>query len=973
MNNQFTKKESPIQGFAGMGGGAFSMVIRSSGGGSVGLATTVASRSLRFSSAYLTRTPSSEGDRKTWTWSGWVKRSGVGTNQRVFAARDGSTGNQTFIQFRTDDKLYVGGNSDVFLVATSNVFRDPTAWGNLTVRFDTTESTAADRIRIYWNGVQQTLTGTQPDENYATAQINSTLVHRIGNDSGGGSEYYDGSLADVYLIDGTSISPVNNFISLDGNGVYQSKLYSGSYGTNGFHLNFDDPTSTTTIVADQSGQGNNYSANSIAVSGTGSDSLLDVPTNKTQTESGTGGQVSACYATLNGVYYTRVAPKDGNLFLDGDSTDSYTKSMSTIFIDPSDTSGFYCEFTITDKGTNPAIFIQVAPQTVLDSSGKGVTGGKGIGMRGSGAGNTWWTLTNATSGTDTGVSHADGQVIGVAVKNNKMYMAINNTWVLSGNPTTESNALYSAVVGSTGFVVGSTDGEVTCNFGQRPWVYSAPSGYKPISTKSLTVSGIGDGRDHFDVSLWTVPSGSANTTVSGLSFAPDWVLTKNRSQSYDGSAYDRVRGDDKYFKLFSSSGNDAEQTAATRLNLTSDGYVLEADNDNANYTAGSNSVGFSWNAGTSNTSISANTLNSSTYDQRTKWRNAMSGTLYSGYGYTFNKLFNNSDDIIEPAASTSLTFTTPGGYALSGVLEVHMTRGAAASSPSGNYDFKVNGTSVFDHNKFPYNSNAIVNLGYFSNITSIQWGNDYNGDSNNWLAISDIRVNGKELVDDDITPANSPTDASVARANQTAGFSVVTFTPGGTNRTVGHNLGTLPEAVIYKNRDTSGKWRFYHKDLGNAKTLFFNTNESESTSTDRVTEVTAATFKVGAVVSNDDHVAYVFASKPGYCLVGSYEGNGLSDGVYVHTGFRPAVVIQKRSDSTGEWTVHDSTREPGNDVGKYVGFNYNTSEQDGNRRDFLSNGFKLRTSSAGVNADGGKYLFIAMAENPFQVNGGLAY
>ena len=98
MNNMFTK-EAPIQGIGGLGGGALSMVIRSSGG-AVGLATTVATRSLRFSSAYLTRTPSSEGDRKTWTWSGWVKRSEIGTNQRVFQPRDANTGNQTFIQFR---------------------------------------------------------------------------------------------------------------------------------------------------------------------------------------------------------------------------------------------------------------------------------------------------------------------------------------------------------------------------------------------------------------------------------------------------------------------------------------------------------------------------------------------------------------------------------------------------------------------------------------------------------------------------------------------------------------------------------------------------------------------------------------------------------------------------------------------------------------------------------------------------------
>ena len=129
--------------------------------------------SLKFdgSNTHLERTPSSASNRKTWTWSSWIKRSAFGANERVFQARDANTGNQTFIQFRTDDKLYVGGNSDVFLVNTDGVFRDLHAWGNLTVRFDTTQSTAANRIRIYWNGVQQDLSGTQPTQDLSLIHI----------------------------------------------------------------------------------------------------------------------------------------------------------------------------------------------------------------------------------------------------------------------------------------------------------------------------------------------------------------------------------------------------------------------------------------------------------------------------------------------------------------------------------------------------------------------------------------------------------------------------------------------------------------------------------------------------------------------------------------------------------------------------------------------------------------------------------
>ena len=819
MNNQFTKKESPIQGFAGMGGGAFSMVIRSSGGGSVGLATTVASRSLRFSSAYLTRTPSSEGDRKTWTWSGWVKRSGIESNQRIFQARDANTGNQTFIQFRTDDKLYVGGNSDVFLVNTDNVFRDLHAWGNLTIRFDTTQSTAANRIRIYWNGVQQDLSGTQPTQDYATAQINSTLVHRIGNDSGGGSEYYDGYLSDVYLLDGTSVSPVDNFIELDSNGVYQSKLYNGgSYGTNGFHLNFDDATSTTTISADQSGKGNDYTTNSISVSaGADNDSLFDVPNNKSQTESGAGGQLSGNYATWSKLVQqksTGTTISDGGLKTTCSGTRSTT--MSTFPLKGKT----YWEVTF---GSGTYNYIGMTQADGFNTQANQNSGIKYTGYKDYSYG---WQQTDgklyknsnilATPGT-----YSNGDVLGWAydADNNILKLYKNGSLVHTEN-SIENAQYYPAITHSE-------SATSTTNFGQRAFEHTAPSGYKPVCTALLPTPTIADGSDHFDTSLWTVPSGSANTTISGLSFAPDLLITKNRSQSYEGSVYDTVRGDDKYLKLLSNSATSTESTAATRVNLTSDGFVLEADNDNSNYGAGSNSVGWVWNAGTSTVS-------------------------------------NTDGDI-----TTSL------------------------------------------------------------------------------------------------------------RVNTTAKFSIATYSGSGTNGdTIGHGLGVEPDFCIIKARNKTDDWRVYHSALGTGKTPALNSNNAASSGANwqSVSSTTLGLQNDSAINSSSyNYLALFFAAVEGYSAFGSYTGNGSSDGTFVETGFRPALVLQKRSDGSGDWTIHDSKREPGNDVGLYLITNASTAEQDGNRRDFLSNGFKLRTSSAGVNADGGTYFWAAFAENPFQANGGLAY
>ena len=817
MINDFTKKEAPVLSTLGLGGGNASRLILSSG--PVGLATTVATRSLRLSSAYLTRTPSSEGNRKTWTWSGWVKRSGLETNQRVFQARDANTGNQTFIQFRTDDKLYVGGNSDVFLVNTDNVFRDLHAWGNLTIRFDTTQSTAANRIRIYWNGVQQDLSGTQPTQDYATAQINSTLVHRIGNDSGGGSEYYDGYLSDVYLLDGTSVSPVDNFIELDSNGVYQSKLYNGgSYGTNGFHLNFDDATSTTTISADQSGKGNDYTTNSISVSaGADNDSLFDVPNNKSQTESGAGGQLSGNYATWSKLVQqksTGTTISDGGLKTTCSGTRSTT--MSTFPLKGKT----YWEVTF---GSGTYNYIGMTQADGFNTQANQNSGIKYTGYKDYSYG---WQQTDgklyknsnilATPGT-----YSNGDVLGWAydADNNILKLYKNGSLVHTEN-SIENAQYYPAITHSE-------SATSTTNFGQRAFEHTAPSGYKPVCTALLPTPTIADGSDHFDTSLWTVPSGSANTTISGLSFAPDLLITKNRSQSYEGSVYDTVRGDDKYLKLLSNSATSTESTAATRVNLTSDGFVLEADNDNSNYGAGSNSVGWVWNAGTSTVS-------------------------------------NTDGDI-----TTSL------------------------------------------------------------------------------------------------------------RVNTTAKFSIATYSGSGTNGdTIGHGLGVEPDFCIIKARNKTDDWRVYHSALGTGKTPALNSNNAASSGANwqSVSSTTLGLQNDSAINSSSyNYLALFFAAVEGYSAFGSYTGNGSSDGTFVETGFRPALVLQKRSDGSGDWTIHDSKREPGNDVGLYLITNASTAEQDGNRRDFLSNGFKLRTSSAGVNADGGTYFWAAFAENPFQANGGLAY
>ena len=195
-------------------------------------------QSLRFNdddSAYLSWTPSSAGNRKTWTWSGWVKRGNLGSNQSIFRVNgSGDTGRTDLWFDSSTNTLYLAGSSTYFRI-TSQLFRDISAWGHLTVAFDTTQSTANDRCKLYWNGTQITDFSTNNDFSLNTDYgVNQSSVSW---DIAKGYGYLDGYLAEVNFIDGQQLTPAD-FGETGDYGEWKPIQYSGTYGTNGFYLPF---------------------------------------------------------------------------------------------------------------------------------------------------------------------------------------------------------------------------------------------------------------------------------------------------------------------------------------------------------------------------------------------------------------------------------------------------------------------------------------------------------------------------------------------------------------------------------------------------------------------------------------------------------------------------------------------------------------------------------------------------------------
>ena len=530
------------------------------------------SRSVRLrssASAYFSRTPGSAGTRTTWTWSGWVKRGAI-ANGRIISA---NTGNQsTYVGFVSDTiqiTRVLFGSSTQFSVATAAVFRDPSAWYHIIVVMDTTNATSGSRVRLFVNNVQQTLSGTFPALN-ETPEIGSNITNYIGVQNStnfGLTDYLDGYLTEVNFIDGQALTPAA-FGETDAiTGVWKPKKYAGTYGTNGFFLNFSDNSAATAaaIGKDYSGNGNNWTPNNISVTaGATYDSMLDVPTAWAD-----GGNGRGNYAVMNPLVNAPVLSA-GNLNVSGSDKDA----TGTIAFPSS--GQWYFEMLCSAN----------APST--NNDGVGLTTGSVIYIYRSGG-------TKLTGGTSTayGATYATGDTIGVA------FDADAGTLTFYKNNTSQGTA-FTGLSSATQFFpyvysrATTSQPTLAVNFGQRPFAYTQPSGFKALNTQNLPEPTIKKGNQYFDATVWQGNSSTQNIVNSGA-MQPDLVWVKDRSTVNIENHWlaDSVRGATKHL---SSNLTDAEYTFSTAITgFNSNGFAVGADGK-VNRSADSY-VGWQWKKG----------------------------------------------------------------------------------------------------------------------------------------------------------------------------------------------------------------------------------------------------------------------------------------------------------------------------------------------------------------------------------------
>jgi hypothetical protein len=567
----------------------------------------VATQSLRFSyttaETWLAKTFSAS-NRKTHTLSVWIKRSGLGASQNILEARgSGDTGNTDY-WFDANDKLEVSGSSTYFRVTTQK-FRDVSSWYHLVFKFDTTQSTANDRLLIYVNGSVITSFDTNNDFSQNTDYgINGAVEHRIGDGYG----HFEGYMARYEFVDGIALDA--SYFGETKNGVWIPKQYTGSYGSNGHLLEFKQTgtsANSSGLGADTSGNDHHFTPTAIDASDA---NMPDSPENN--------------FTTLNSIYGNlSVTLSEGNLkYTTGTSVNPVTGTISI----PT-TGKWYWEVYVSAVG-DAMIGVQNRP----DQQANGYSGRKTVYYRqgGSGGGSGSIYIEGTGYGGDQ-ASYTNGDVVSVLYNADDMKIA----WYKNGSQegltfdVTDTDVMPIVYQASGS---GSTSG--TFNFGQDStfagtisaggntdangigdFKYTVPSGYLALCSANLPELTIGPNSttqagDHFNTLLW---SGNSSTqAITGLGFQPDWVWGKSRSGAYGHGLYDTSRG---ISNVLSAESNNAESSYSSFSSFDSDGFTL-GSNALLNE-SGKTYVAWNWKANGGTTSSNSDGTTTSTVQANT--------------------------------------------------------------------------------------------------------------------------------------------------------------------------------------------------------------------------------------------------------------------------------------------------------------------------------------------------------------------
>ena len=550
--------------------------------------TTTISNSLIFNrtgshstSARLTRTFAA-GDRRTWTWSGWVKRSSIASYHKLFAQK-GNGANDLAIVFNTDDGVRFVESDINWELLTSRKFKDTGVWHHVLVSLDTTQATASDRAKIYVDGVLQSLsTANYPTQN-AQYDLNNSGVHHIGSGESASStttdSWFDGYMAEIHFVDGAVHGPTD-FGSFDANGYWIPKVVTGiTYGTNGFYLDFSDNTSTTTLGEDQTANGNDWTLDNMATT----DQVTDSPTDN-------------CPILWAERSTTSVTLSEGNRRM---NLGSYDRSARTHRLPTSGKYYWELDIDLAGSGSNVGLHDYTLPVGNPAAASPNHTNS----FRYNSNGNVLKDTTAVFSGT----AYSSGAIAMFAVDFDAglLWVGKDGTWFNSGDPANGTgyvSTLHPNVQYGINSVSSSADTTVILYTGQEAYTHTKPTGFASLTENNITVD---------DQNLES----------------PDFVWIKNRDQADAHHLYDSLRSVQK--ALYSSATTAETDEPNGLLDFNKNGFTIGSEVE-VN-TSGEDYVAWNWKAG--GTAVS-NTDGSITSTVSANTTSGFSIVTYTGNGTT---------------------------------------------------------------------------------------------------------------------------------------------------------------------------------------------------------------------------------------------------------------------------------------------------------------------------------------------------
>jgi hypothetical protein len=967
--------------------------------------------SLRFrasASAFLNRTPAVAGNRKTWTFSCWVKYSNIGSTVELLGSYGLDNPNNFAIEI-SSDKLYIGLYS-VVILQSNQVFRDPSAWYNIVVQLDTTQPTVLSRCRAWVNGVEITSWGT--DNRSSLTQngdfgINSTNVHNIGRNPVLSARYLDGYLTETHLVDGLALEPTA-FGYYDYNGVWQPKRYTGTYGRNGFYLPLTAGSSYSYYTA---------AGGSVQVAANSAFSFAGDFTLEGWFYGNVTGDRSMFVMSNGGATYLALNVQAGNGY------DVYTNTASTALAirDRAPALREWTHIAMVRSSGVIRVYTNgvVSGATLSNSSTLGYTNQPffigGFGSQEGGSQDAYFSnvrvsnIARYTSNFDANavkVLNSDANTVLLTAKgstfadvgpNNLTVSAVgtaniqrfspisstpgqdesgnNNDYVLNNfsfvdgpnqdgmrdsptnGSTVEDTGLGGQLAGNYATIdpLEYSQNYITYSNANLSWSQSANGGWGPRMITKSTFQLPKTGKWVFAITI----GASGNNAQMGIA-RPDYAGNPTRAQF--GSTIDI----NDYTVMNPTGGvvKNGTEIVTTGVSIgVGDELQCAVDSDAGivSWYRNGTYLGQATGMFTATRDYWPMTFSASSASAGSgSWNFGQRPFAYAApAGFKCLNTANLPQPTIPDGKDYFDTVTYTGSFPTNNVqnslsFAPDMVWLKSRTQTYSNYIFNkiTGGTTFLNTNSAAAEGTSGDAISFDSNgftVTAGQALNEAGQPANNMVA-----WNWKA---GDTTVTNTAgTVTSQVRANPTAGFSIVTYTgSGATGGTVGHGLTSAPNFIIVKNRDRSIVWVCYHSAMGSGAYIFLNTTDVRTNEAGYWgSGVNSTTFGLqannasGINYLNERHVAYCFSEVPGYSKFGSYVANGSSDGPFLYCGFRPKFILTKNtSRASQQWTIFDSTRVRNNPNGSVLFPNNNNTEYTdvSEAIDFVSNGFKHRGAS----------------------------